>query len=206
MVHLCYAGTSGSSRPARHAYVLYGTGPLRIGMVATLESYKDQPTLLRAAAMLRRRGLDVRVQLVGSGPQAATLRRLAGQLQLGRSVDFAGTLDRRQVRAAIHSWDVLVHATRAEGMSIAVLEGMATARPIVAGDVHGVRELIADGQTGLLVGESDVEALAAALRKLAAEPDLAERLGEAARDLAERHYSARRMAEAYENFGDKLLN
>ena len=179
-------------------------GPLVIGMVAAMESYKDHPTLLRAARMLIDRGRAVSLHLVGSGPREPALHDLAAKLGLEQAVRFEGGRPQDAVRHIVHGLDVLVHATHSESLGMAVVEAMSSARPIVATDIAALREVIHDGQTGLLVPVGDAEALAGAVARLADDPSLATRLGVAARQYAAEHFGIARMARAYEQLVDSL--
>jgi glycosyltransferase involved in cell wall biosynthesis len=96
--------------------------------------------------------------------------------------------------------DVAVLPSRAEGMSNAVLEYMAAGRPIVATAVGATPELLADGEHGLLVPPGDPAALAAAIGKLLRQPELARRLGAAARRRARERYSREAMVRRFEAF------
>ena len=181
------------------------SGAVPVGMVATLETYKDQPTLLRAAADLRATGRDVRLHLVGSGPLEAALRGLADELGLTEAVTFHGTLARDAVRDQMHGWGVYAHAAHCEALPMAVIEAMLSARPIVAPDAPGLRRLIAHERTGLLCLPADPASLAAAVARVIDEPAFARRLASAARQFAREHFSAERMAGDYEAAADAML-
>lgn len=180
-------------------------GTLRIGMVATLELHKDHATLLRAVRLLVERGCPIQLQLVGAGPQEPVLKGLAQELNLSSAVTFEGNVTQPEVRRIVHGLDILVHASRSESFGLAVLEGMAAARPIVAADTPGVRELVRDGQTGLLVPERSPEALADAITRLHGDPELARRLALAAQADAVQKFSAAGMAQAYEDTAGALV-
>ena len=181
------------------------TRPLRIGMVATMEPSKDHPTLFAAVRRLCDAGRPIRMELIGDGPREKALRRLCSQLCLGSVVRFCGMLPYNLLRERIGTWDIFVHVTHSEGMSMALLEGMMSARPIVASDVTGVAELIEHERTGLLVADGDAGALTTAIGRLADEPELSAALATAARDSAVANYSAKRMAQAYEKVIGELL-
>jgi glycosyltransferase involved in cell wall biosynthesis len=101
--------------------------------------------------------------------------------------------------------DVAVLPSRAEGMSNAVLEYMAAGRPIVATAVGATPELIADGEHGLLVPPDDPARLADALDRLLRDPDLARRLGAAARRRARDRYGRAAMVRRFEAFYESLV-
>lgn len=181
-------------------------GPMRVGMTGTLTGYRDHPTLIRAIAGLAEQSIAVELELIGAGPDEEKLRILAGELGVHERVRFLGDLAQEDVRDAMRRWDVLVHSTRSEGLSLAVLEGMMLALPIVGSDVDGVREAIGhDGSRGILFGQGDASALCRCLAELAHQPDLRRRLGEAGREHASKHFSIRPMAEAYEALVTELV-
>jgi glycosyltransferase involved in cell wall biosynthesis len=154
---------------------------------------KGQRTLLRACA-----GLDVSVVLVGAdleqgGAYRQLLEREAAELGMADRVLFAGY--RADAPALLRSFDVFALPSTIEGLPLVVLEAMAAGVPVVATPVGGVGELVRDGETGLLVPPEDPDALAAALRRLLAEPETARRLTEAAGAHVAERFSERVMCE-----------
>ncbi|HVP01395.1 MAG TPA: glycosyltransferase, partial [Solirubrobacteraceae bacterium] len=101
--------------------------------------------------------------------------------------------------------DVVVQPSRNEGLSITVLEAMAAGRPVVASDVGGTRESVADGVTGVLVPPGRPDALAAALDALLRDPRRRAALGAAARARAVASFSAQAMAAATSAVYEELL-
>jgi glycosyltransferase involved in cell wall biosynthesis len=95
------------------------------------------------------------------------------------------------------SLDIMVSASRREGLPIAILEGMASRLPLVATAVGAVPTVIQNGRTGVLVPAADPELLAAAIAELLRDPAKRERLGSAARQLVEDEFSAERMTNDY---------
>src|SRR5882724_10378981 len=112
-----------------------------IGTVGRLVPIKDHHTLLKAAALLSGSGIDVRVLLVGSGPERERLQRKATDSLEGR-VYFAG--DSGRVPEMLNAMDVFVLASLGEGMSNTLLEAMATGLPVFATNVGGNPEIIED--------------------------------------------------------------
>jgi len=177
---------------------------LRVVMTATFSDYKDQPTLLRALARLKERGLVVTVDLVGAGPTEKRLRRLAAKLGLQSTVRFRGNLPRDAVRETLHSADVLVHTTRSESFGMSVVEGMLAGRCVIATACTGINEIVTDGQTGLLVPDGDAQAVAKALRKVIENPKMAVSLARAAQSDAREKFACDRTARAYEQLADEM--
>jgi glycosyltransferase involved in cell wall biosynthesis len=174
--------------------------PARIGEIARLCDVKGQRELLQAVARLP----EARLVLAGrdleqGGAFQDSLERESEQLGIRERVEFGFHED---VPALLESLDVVALPSWTEGLPVVLLEAMAHARPVVATPVGGTPELVVDGETGLLVPPRDPEALAAALRRLLEDPDLARRLGEAGRTrVAERFTAAaqaRRILELYD--------
>lgn len=144
-----------------------------------LEPRNDVATLIEALRRLPD-PQSVRLLVVGSGPEGA---RLATQAA-GLNVHFLGPqLAARADLAA--SCDAYFFAATIASHPMSLLEGMAAARPILAYDIEGVRELVSSGQEGLIVPPGDAAALARAIATLRADPALRGRMGQAARREAE---------------------
>jgi glycosyltransferase involved in cell wall biosynthesis len=172
-----------------------GLDPARavVGTVGRLEERKRQDHLLVAARAMHARanGNAPQLLLVGDGPLRGQLERQAADLGLAPAVHFAGAV--ADVRTALAAMDVFVLPSGAEGMSNALLEAMAAARPVVATAVGGTREVLEDGRTGILVPPGDVTALAGQVLGLLGNPARSESLGAAARRVVSQRFGARVM-------------
>lgn len=174
------------------------------GEIARLCDVKGQRELIRAAASVP----ELRVVLVGEDLEAggafrAGLEREATELGVADRVRFTGYRD--DADALLDELDVFVLPSWIEGLPLTVLEAMAHGKPVVATGVGGTPELVVDGETGVLVPPRDPDALAAALRELAADPDRARRLGEAGRRRVEERFSAEAMTSRVLAVYDELL-
>jgi len=129
---------------------------------------KRVDTLLRAAAILRGRIPGLAVRLVGDGPHAAPLRRLARGLQLGGTVSWLGDVPRSQLAAEYNRADVFCLPSVQEGFGIVLLEAMAAGKPIVASRAAAIPEV---APHGLLVEPENPEAFAAAIETLYRSPE-----------------------------------
>lgn len=168
-------------------------------MASRFGRQKDHASLLRALAILRKRGLCPTLYLAGGGKKwrAEKVRSLTRSLGLREQVEFLGNVADLPRRLA--STRIFVLSTHWEGMPLALIEAMAAGCACVASDVSGVREVVQHEQTGLLVEHENPEALAGALQRLLAEPALAERLGRAARKYAFANYDRGRMWQRYKD-------
>jgi starch synthase (maltosyl-transferring) len=166
---------------------------------ARLDAQKGHGTLLRAA-------VDVPAAvfvLAGEGPERAALEALAADLGVGDRVRFLGRRD--DIPELLAACDVFALPSLYEGSSLAVLEAMAARRPIVSSAIPGTDELIEDGRTGLLVPPGDAGGLAAALRRLLGDPELAARLANAARERVELDLTRTAMTTRVEGVYRRLL-
>lgn len=180
-------------------------GPLRVLMVGRLVEKKGMEFGLAAFARVHRRHREATLTIVGDGPRAERLRRLAMALGVGDAVRFAGVLAPADVERAMRSADVLMapSVTAADGdveSGVLVLkEAAACGLPGVGTRHGGIPEIIEDGRTGCLVPERDVDALASALLDLADHPSRRASMGEAARAKIAREYDTRVQNERLES-------
>ena len=167
-------------------------GPLVVTMVGRLDGGKDHVTLIRAVAVLKARGTDVQLRLVGEGALGDTLRKGACTEGAADRIAFLGA--RSDVPDLLAGTDVFAFSVRPEeGLGIALVEAMAAGTRIAATDVGACREVLDGGRCGRLVPENDPEAWADAILEAARD----ETRVRAARARAEAVYSRRAMAEGY---------
>jgi starch synthase (maltosyl-transferring) len=171
-----------------------------VAQVGRLEPQKDVPTYLAAAARIAARAPDVDFLVVGEGALRAGLEALADRLGIAARVRFTGVRD--DVPALLAGVDVLVLASRYEGLPNVVIEAMATGAVVVCTDVGGARELVVPEQTGSLVPIERPDAIADAVLGVLAAPARADALARAARRRVEERFTveamARRTVAAYE--------
>jgi glycosyltransferase involved in cell wall biosynthesis len=164
--------------------------------VANLRPGKGHEVLLEAAARVVRRVPDVHFQIVGDGPRRAELEQQAAALRISAQVSFLGHSS--DVPAVLQQTDVFAFPSFMEASPNAVMEAMAAGLPVVATRVGGIPEVIEDGRSGVLVPPHDDRALAAGILRLIARPDLAARMGEAARQTVEARFSFERMVGEFQ--------
>lgn len=147
--------------------------------IAKFEDKKAQDIMLAAFRRLLDEGMGADLLLVGStGPELEATRLLIQQLGLVHRVTMEVDLPHERIPALMATADVLALPSRKEGLPLVLLEAGAACLPIVTTPVGGIPEMLTDGETALLVPVDDVDALAAALRRMLTEPDLAARLAQ----------------------------
>jgi exopolysaccharide biosynthesis WecB/TagA/CpsF family protein len=137
----------------------------------------------------------------GDGGERGEMERIVRENHLEENVRLLGGLGPEAIRELYRLADIVVvpsvHSENVEeATSLSALEAMASGRPLIAGEVGGLAEMVVDGETGLLV-QADARALAAAILRLAAAPELGARMAAAAREYVVEHHSHLRAAAAY---------
>jgi len=186
---------------AKRELGLDSTGMI-VGMVAHLRPEKGHILFLRAAAQVLGAVPGTAFLLVGDGPLRDDLERLALGLGISDAVHFLGS--RKDIPRILSAMDVFVLSSLREGFGIAAAEAMAMGKPVVATTVGGIPEVVADGQTGILVPPQSPDALAAAIVKLLRDERLRNRMGEAGRKRAEEHFSSQAMVRRFEEIYEGL--
>jgi sugar transferase (PEP-CTERM/EpsH1 system associated) len=199
-----YPGRDRSPLPANFA----PPGAFVIGTVGRLERVKDQPNLVRAFIHLMQTVPDARDRLrlviVGDGSLRTEIERLLAEAHVLDQVWLAGSRD--EAPELLRSLDLFVLPSQAEGISNTILEAMACGLPVVATEVGGNAELVAEGKTGQLVPANNPAALAAAIRGYAGDPDRVQAHGAAGRRQIEARFSLEAMVAAYRAVYDAVLN
>jgi len=199
-IQVVYNGIDPGHRPssierlaAREALGVPG-GAFVAGTVGRLDPVKNLRVMLQAHALLLEKHPDARAVIVGDGPERAALEAHAADLGIAGSVIFTGY--RSDVRALMPAFDAYVNTSTYEGVSLTILEAMATSLPVVAVPVGGNPEVVIDRETGLLVPPG-ARAVADAIALLVLDPRRRRRMGDAGRWRVIRHFSIARMVGDY---------
>lgn len=148
-------------------------------------------------------GPGIKFLLAGEGPLREELREQAEALGIGGDFIFAGFV--KDVRPLLQASDLVVLPSLREGFPMAALEAMAAGKPVAASDIEGTKESVAEGVSGLLFPQGDGAALAAAIKRLAADRALAAALGAAGRESVRSDFSLRSMIAQHEALYGELL-
>jgi len=192
-----------------------GRTPASAGVRAALGVGPDEVLLLCVARLVWFKGLDTlldafaaappqtRLAIVGAGELREALAAQAEAAGVAGRVAFLG--ERADVPELLGAADAFVLSSVSEGMPISIIEAMASGLPVIATDVGGVREIVEDGVTGLLVPARAQGPLAAAIARLATEPATRAAFGAAARARAQAEFAGAEMAEGTEALYARLL-
>jgi colanic acid/amylovoran biosynthesis glycosyltransferase len=188
---------------------LAGRSSFDVVSVGRLSPEKAQHVLIDAVASLVNDGRQVRLRLVGDGPDRPALEKHIVASGLSGIVRLDGVLNQDQLKALYQESDIFALASLAEGVPVVLMEAMAMGIPCVATRITGIPELIENGQDGLLVPPSDVLQLSTAIAQLMDDPVLRERIAKAGRSKVIEKYNLSKnvalLAEVFERRVSGLL-
>jgi glycosyltransferase involved in cell wall biosynthesis len=188
IVHYGIAG-SDAVRP-------YAGDEPRLLCVGRLIPVKGHLVLLRALAQARGRVPGLVLDIAGQGPLEPALRAYAKELGLSDAVTFLGFVS--PIQGALERSAAVVVPSLGEGFGMVALEAMERGRPVIASDVGGLPEIVADGETGIVVPAGDAETLADAIVSIAADLPRAAAMGEAGRRRALESFTQERSTRGIE--------
>ena len=180
-----------------------------LGFIGSFYAYEGLDLLLEAAKRLSVSGVNFIVLLVGGGPEETRLKRLVDELDLGDYVRFVGRVHHSAVSDYYRLTDILVFPRKRMRLTELVtplkpLEAMAQLKTVVASDVGGHKELVRDGETGLLFAAGDVEALTSCLKQIIANPVRRAELAEQGRRYVETERTWDRLTDRYAEIYERI--
>lgn len=162
-----------------------------------LAQEKNWPTLLMAAQKVYRKHPDLRVVLIGDGPEKNTLQKLAAELGIAERVTFTGNLPFSDVVVYLKAADIFGFASVTETQGLVTMEALAAGLPVVAVDASGTRDIVDNGKQGFLV-PNDPDALADSISRLLESPERMQKFQSKALEKAK--------SFALENCTEQLVN
>lgn len=175
-----------------------------IGYVGRLAHNKGVDVLLRAAALLSGTHPQLHWVIVGEGEERQNLESFADELGVSHILHFVGNIAHDEVFGAMKGFDVAIVPSREEGFGLSAVEAMACGTPVIASRIDALKEVIIDGETGLLISSDDSVALAEALKELLISPEQRDILAAAAIRHAEANYSRRAFLERLRTVVDRV--
>jgi glycosyltransferase involved in cell wall biosynthesis len=194
---------SGDGRRETRRYLGISDERFAVGWVGRMTAVKRGEDVLEGFRLLRDRGVEATLCLVGDGPDRPRLERKAHDLGIVRDTLFLGYQE--DVGPLYAAFDALVLPSGNEGTPVSVIEALAAGRPVVATSVGGVPDVVRNGEDGFLVAAGATDELAEALSRLAADPALRERLGAAGRARVLPRYAVDRLVDDIDRLYRSLL-
>jgi len=174
--------------------------------VGSLILRKGYDVLIRAIRITRDAGQDVKLVIIGSGPEREALIELSRTLGVDDLVRFAGEVRHDDIGSYYSAASFFVHSAREEAQGLVLLEAMSRGKAVVATRVNGIPELVRHEETGLLVDSDNPGSLAAAMIRVCKDPALCFLWGERGRVLVERDHSWSGLTDQYLNAYERVLD
>ncbi len=172
-----------------------GSAPVILS-VGNLIPIKGHDVLIRSVASLGAEYPELRLEIIGDGPERSALQGLAAKLQIAERVSFLGRQSRSRVVAAMRRCTVFALPSRYEGLGCVYLEAMSVGKPVIGCRGQGIAEVIRHGSNGFLVGPDNDRELALAIAMLLRDKSRRQALGTAARDTVLDRFTLRQQAES----------
>ena len=181
----------------------FGADDLLIGIIARLVPIKGHTYFLEAARKVSEKISAAKFLIIGDGELRLELEDYARKLGIADRIFWTGF--RSDLPRVYADLDLVVLSSLNEGLPVAIIEAMAAAKPVVAADVGGVRELVIEGKTGKVVSPKNSDILARGIIDILSNSDKIKEMGKKARDLAYPKYSAKRLIGDIENLYEELI-
>jgi len=192
-----------SGRERVRAQIGAGASTFVVGWVGRLTAIKRPLDLVRVLAVLRERGVDALLCLVGDGPDRPAVEHLAAELGVADHCHLAGF--QKELQDWYAAFDAFCLTSANEGTPVAAIEALAAERPVVATRVGGTEAVVDDGVSGFLAPVGDAAGLAEYLTRLAAGPALREEMGRRGAESVRERYGLDRMVDHVERLYRSLL-
>jgi glycosyltransferase involved in cell wall biosynthesis len=193
-------------RAAMRRQLGYSEGHVVVGKIARLFHLKGHEYLVRAAEQVVREHPEVRFLLVGDGLLSEQVRSQVRRAGLEPYFQFTGLVEPRQIPALIGALDIVVHTSLREGLARVLPQALIAGKPVVSYDVDGAREVVITNETGFLLPPKSVDALAASIGRLAADPQLRDRLGARGRERFADRFRHEHMAAQLRSLYERILS
>jgi len=187
-LHIIHCGVE----PERYGPPTWDDENVELTFVGRLAPVKGLRFLLPAFEEALKTQPNLRLKIIGDGPERAALEAQAAPLK--DAVRFTGPLSQADVAAELAKTDVLVLPSFAEGVPVVLMEAMASGKPVIATQVAGVSELVKSGENGLVIPPGHSAALKDAILALAADPEGRRRMGQAGRETVEAGFNIQKEA------------
>ncbi len=172
---------------------------LNLGMVARLEKHKDQATLISAIPKILKKGIEVKLAIIGDGSKREELEKLTRNLGIASKVQFMGS--RRDIPNLLSKLDIFVFSAKEdEGFGIALSEAMVVGVPILASKVGACLEILKHGEYGYLFEKGNSEDLALKISEMKNDVENVNKKIIKAKKYAKENFSIKNMADSYSNY------
>lgn len=172
--------------------------------ISELHERKGLKYLIKAMPSITEKYPNVKLVIIGEGPEKENLKNLIEKLKLENNVILLGK--KKEIPKLLKSSDIFILPSLREAFGLVNLEAMMAGLPIIATRVGGIPEVVKHKETGLLIKPADERALSQAINQMIASPTTRKKMGTAGKKRAEKQFSAKKMAEEYEKIYATILS
>jgi len=178
----------------------------RILCIGRLVEEKGFDLALKAFSLIKDRRPEIRMTIAGDGPSLPSLKKQASRLGISSRIEFTGSIPRRSVPHLINQATIVSVPSRwREAFGLVALEAAQMGRPVIAAGVGGLKEVVINEETGLLVEKENPKALAEAIMYLLENPEEARQMGLASRRKAQNFFSPNRYVQSFLEIYEKII-
>ena len=179
-----------------------------VGAAGRLTAIKNYSMLIKAAKEVKKKNSDriVKFLIAGHGDLKEELNALAGRLGIQEDVIFTGEIKRKDIDSLYRAMDIVALTSLNEGTPVSLIEALASAKPVVATDVGGVRDIVEDGKSGFIVPSNDINAFSEATSILINDEKKRNEFGLRGRDFVKERHSKDKLIKAIENLYYDVLH
>jgi colanic acid/amylovoran biosynthesis glycosyltransferase len=195
----------------KNVYTSKVNGTRTLLIVGRLVEKKGILDAIRALQKIVNAGHDVRLLIVGEGPQRSEIEKLISEFNLQSYILLLGSKPNKYVADLMKTSHMLIAPSittcvgETEGLPVSIVEASAAGLPVIATYHAGIPEVIRDGLSGFLVKEKDFSALADKIITLMRDPELANKMGKAGRQIVEKEFNIKESVQSLENIYSKLI-
>lgn len=197
-------GVSGCNKNNIREELGLRSNDLTVGMISCLKPQKAPRDFIKLASLINKDISGVKFILIGDGILRSSVQDLINGYKLKNQVFLLGW--RRDIPEIMSAIDIFVLTSLWEGLPICVLEAMASAKPVVATDTGGIREIISENNTGFMVNPGDINSMAEKLKLLLTSSKLRDEIGRKARDSLGSNFSLKVMVEKTQDLYGNLIS
>ena len=177
-----------------------------VGKIARLFELKGHDSLFKIAPNLVKKIPNIKFLIVGDGPWKSRFKKTANKINCGKNFVFTGLVKPSRIPSIISSMDALVHLSRREGLPRALPQAMAAAKPIVAFDYDGAREVCHNERTGFLVNQNDLDGLEKSIICLFKDNKLRKILGQSGQVFVRDKFTTKKLIEEQYQLYQRLID
>jgi len=170
--------------------------PLQFVYVGRLVFYKNLEVVIKAIKIVKGSYPDIKLVVMGDGPYRQNLEKLVLELKLTNNIEFTGYVSTHKKNITLSESQAVVFPSLCEGFGLVILEAFAQRKPVLVSKIRPLSDIVTDGKTGFVVSPYDENEWANAILRIVNEPEKAQQMGMAGREVLEKEYPLNNMTKS----------